>query len=335
MKVLLTGGAGYIGSHTAVEMLNAGYDIVIADNFDNSSPKVVDRIEKITGKRPALYELDVADRAAVDAMFAAEDFDAVVHFAGLKAVGESCAIPVRYYRNNIDTTLTLLEAMQKHGVDNFVFSSSATVYGIPEEVPLREGMPTSCTNPYGWTKYMNEQILTDAASADKNLSVVLLRYFNPIGAHQSGLIGENPNGIPNNLMPYITQVAVGKLERLGVFGNDYPTPDGTGVRDYIHVVDLARGHLKAIEYAAEHKGSEIFNLGTGTGYSVLDIVKAFIRVNNVDIPYDIKPRRPGDIAECYADPTKAKEGLGWTAEYGIDEMCRDSWNWQKNNPKGY
>lgn len=335
MKVLLTGGAGYIGSHTAVEMLNAGYDIVIADNFDNSSPKVIDRIEKITGKRPALYELDVADGAAVDAMFAAEDFDAVVHFAGLKAVGESCAIPVRYYRNNIDTTLTLLEAMQKYGVDNFVFSSSATVYGIPEEVPLREGMPTSCTNPYGWTKYMNEQILTDAAAADKNLSVVLLRYFNPIGAHQSGLIGENPNGIPNNLMPYITQVAVGKLERLGVFGNDYPTPDGTGVRDYIHVVDLARGHLKAIEYAAEHKGTEIFNLGTGTGYSVLDIVKAFIRVNNVDIPYDIKPRRPGDIAECYADPTKAKEGLGWTAEYGIDEMCRDSWNWQKNNPKGY
>ncbi len=335
MKVLLTGGAGYIGSHTAVEMLNAGYDVVIADNFDNSSPKVVDRIEKITGKRPALYELDVADGAAVDAMFAAEDFDAVVHFAGLKAVGESCAIPVRYYRNNIDTTLTLLEAMQKYGVDNFVFSSSATVYGIPEEVPLREGMPTSCTNPYGWTKYMNEQILTDAAAADKNLSVVLLRYFNPIGAHQSGLIGENPNGIPNNLMPYITQVAVGKLERLGVFGNDYPTPDGTGVRDYIHVVDLARGHLKAIEYAAEHKGTEIFNLGTGTGYSVLDIVNAFIRVNNVDIPYDIKPRRPGDIAECYADPTKAKEGLGWTAEYGIDEMCRDSWNWQKNNPKGY
>ena len=335
MKVLLTGGAGYIGSHTAVEMLNAGYDVVIADNFDNSSPKVIDRIEKITGKRPALYELNVADGAAVDAMFAAEDFDAVVHFAGLKAVGESCAIPVRYYRNNIDTTLTLLEAMQKYGVDNFVFSSSATVYGIPEEVPLREGMPTSCTNPYGWTKYMNEQILTDAASADKNLSVVLLRYFNPIGAHQSGLIGENPNGIPNNLMPYITQVAVGKLERLGVFGNDYPTPDGTGVRDYIHVVDLARGHLKAIEYAAEHKGTEIFNLGTGTGYSVLDIVNAFIRVNNVDIPYDIKPRRPGDIAECYADPTKAKEGLGWTAEYGIDEMCRDSWNWQKNNPKGY
>ena len=335
MKVLLTGGAGYIGSHTAVEMINTGYEIVIADNFDNSSPKVIDRIEKITGTRPALYELDVADKAAVDAMFAKENFDAVVHFAGLKAVGESCAIPVRYYRNNIDTTLTLLEAMQQYGVHNFVFSSSATVYGVPEEVPLREGMPTSCTNPYGWTKYMNEQILTDAAAADKELSVVLLRYFNPIGAHPSGMIGENPNGIPNNLMPYITQVAVGKLERLGVFGDDYPTHDGTGVRDYIHVVDLAQGHVKAIAYAAQHKGTEIFNLGTGTGYSVLDIVNAFMRVNEIDIPYDIKPRRPGDIAECYADPAKAKEGLGWTAEFGIDEMCRDSWNWQKNNPKGY
>ncbi len=335
MKVLLTGGAGYIGSHTAVEMIEAGYEVVIADNFDNSSPKVLDRIETITGVRPALYELDVADNAAVDAMFAKENFDAVVHFAGLKAVGESCAIPVRYYRNNIDTTLTLLEVMKEHGVHNIVFSSSATVYGIPEEVPLREGMPTSCTNPYGWTKYMNEQILTDAATADKELSVVLLRYCNPIGAHQSGLIGENPNGIPNNLMPYITQVAVGKLERLGVFGNDYPTPDGTGVRDYIHVVDLAQGHVKAIKYAAEHKGTEIFNLGTGTGYSVLDIVNAFMRVNDIEIPYDIKPRRPGDIAECYADPAKAKEGLGWTAKYGIDEMCRDSWNWQKNNPQGY
>ena len=335
MKVLLTGGAGYIGSHTAVEMIEAGYEVVIADNFDNSSPKVLDRIEKITGTRPVLYELDVADKAAVDAMFAKESFDAVVHFAGLKAVGESCVIPVRYYRNNIDTTLTLLEAMKEYGVHNFVFSSSATVYGIPKEVPLREGMPTSCTNPYGWTKYMNEQILTDAAVADKELSVVLLRYFNPIGAHQSGMIGENPNGIPNNLMPYITQVAVGKLERLGVFGNDYPTHDGTGVRDYIHVVDLAQGHVKAIEYAAAHKGTEIFNLGTGTGYSVLDIVNAFMRVNEIEIPYDIKPRRPGDIAECYADPAKAKEGLGWTAQYGIDEMCRDSWNWQKNNPKGY
>ena len=335
MKVLLTGGAGYIGSHTAVEMIEAGYEVVIADNFDNSSPKVLDRIETITGARPKLYQLDVADNAAVDAMFAKENFDAVVHFAGLKAVGESCAIPVRYYRNNIDTTLTLLEVMKDRGVHNFVFSSSATVYGIPEEVPLKEGMPTSCTNPYGWTKYMNEQILTDAAAADPELSVVLLRYFNPIGAHQSGLIGENPNGIPNNLMPYITQVAVGKLERLGVFGNDYPTHDGTGVRDYIHVVDLAQGHVKAIEYAAAHKGTEIFNLGTGVGYSVLDIVNAFMRVNDIEIPYDIKPRRPGDIAECYADPAKAKVKLGWTAKYGIDEMCRDSWNWKKKNPQGY
>ena len=335
MKVLLTGGAGYIGSHTAVEMIEAGHEVVIADNFDNSSPKVIDRIETITGVRPALYTLDVADNAAVDAMFAKESFDAVVHFAGLKAVGESCSIPVRYYRNNIDTTLTLLEVMKQHGVHNFVFSSSATVYGIPEEVPLREGMPTFCTNPYGWTKYMNEQILTDAAAADPELSVVLLRYFNPIGAHKSGLIGENPNGIPNSLMPYITQVAVGKLPRLGVFGNDYPTPDGTGVRDYIHVVDLAQGHVKAIDYAAAHQGTEIFNLGTGNGYSVLDIVNTFSRVNDIEIPYDIKPRRPGDIAECYADASKAAQELGWTAQYDLEDMCRDSWNWQKNNPKGY
>jgi len=335
MKVLLTGGAGYIGSHTAVEMLEAGYDVVIADNFDNSSPKVIDRIETITGRRPALYTLDVADRGAVADMFAREDFDAVVHFAGLKAVGESCEIPVRYYRNNIDTTLTLLEVMKEYGVHSFVFSSSATVYGIPEEVPLKEGMPTFCTNPYGWTKYMNEQILTDAAAADEELSVVLLRYFNPIGAHSSGLIGENPNGIPNNLMPYITQVAVGKLPRLGVFGDDYPTHDGTGVRDYIHVVDLALGHLKALEYAADHKGTEIFNLGTGNGYSVLDIVRTFSSVNDIEIPYDIKPRRAGDVAECYADASKAREQLGWVAKYGLEEMCRDSWNWQKNNPTGY
>ena len=335
MKVLLTGGAGYIGSHTAVEMINAGYEVIIADNFDNSSPKVIDRIEKITGVRPVLYRLDVADNATVDEMFSKEDIGAVVHFAGLKAVGESCAIPVRYYRNNIDTTLTLLEVMKKHGVNNFVFSSSATVYGIPKEVPLREGMPTFCTNPYGWTKYMNEQILTDASAADSELSVVLLRYFNPIGAHKSGLIGENPNGIPNNLMPYITQVAVGKLPRLGVFGDDYPTHDGTGVRDYIHVVDLAKGHVKAIEYAAGHKGAEIFNLGTGNGYSVLDIVNTFSRVNGIEIPYDIKPRRPGDVAECYADASKAAAELGWTAEYDLEDMCRDSWNWQKNNPQGY
>lgn len=335
MKVLLTGGAGYIGSHTCVELLNAGYDAVIADNFDNSSEKVIDRIETITGKRPKLYRLDVADRDAVDKMFREENFDAVIHFAGLKAVGESVQIPVRYYRNNIDTTLTLLEVMKERGVHNIVFSSSATVYGIPKTVPLVEGMPTSCTNPYGWTKYMNEQILTDASVADPALSVVLLRYFNPIGAHASGLIGENPNGIPNNLMPYITQVAVGKLSRLGVFGNDYPTPDGTGVRDYIHVVDLAKGHLKALEYADRHKGTEIFNLGTGIGYSVLDIVNTFSRVNGMEIPYDIKARRPGDIAECYADPKKANEVLGWKAEFGLEEMCRDSWNWQKNNPQGY
>ena len=335
MKVLLTGGAGYIGSHTAVEMIAAGHEVVIADNFDNSSPKVIDRIETITGTRPVLYELDVADNAAVDAMFGKENFDAVVHFAGLKAVGESCAIPVRYYRNNIDTTLTLLEVMKKHGVHNIVFSSSATVYGIPKEVPLIEGMPTFCTNPYGWTKYMNEQILTDAATADPELSVVLLRYFNPIGAHKSGLIGENPNGIPNNLMPYITQVAVGKLPRLGVFGNDYPTPDGTGVRDYIHVVDLAEGHVKAIDYAAQHKGTEIFNLGTGNGYSVLQIVRAFEAASGRKVPYVIKPRRPGDIAECWADPALAAKELHWKAERGIEQMCADLWRWQSQNPYGY
>ena len=335
MKVLLTGGAGYIGSHTAVEMIEAGYEVVIADNFDNSSPKVIDRIETITGTRPVLYELDVADRSAVDAMFQRERFDAVVHFAGLKAVGESCAIPVRYYRNNIDTTLTLLEVMKKRGVHNIVFSSSATVYGIPKEVPLREGRPTSCTNPYGWTKYMNEQILTDAATADPELSVVLLRYFNPIGAHKTGLIGENPNGIPNNLMPYITQVAVGKLERLGVFGNDYPTHDGTGVRDYIHVVDLAVGHLKALEYADAHTGAIAINLGTGTGYSVLDVIHAYEDANDVKIPYEIVDRRPGDVAENYADPSLAKELLGWVAKRDLVNMCKTGYHWQSMNPNGY
>ena len=335
MKVLLTGGAGYIGSHTCVELINAGHTPVIADNFDNSCPEAVNRIEEITGVKVPVYELDVADFDAVDKMFCENDFDAVIHFAGLKAVGESCAIPIRYYRNNIDTTLTLLEVMKKHGVNNFVFSSSATVYGVPETVPLVEGMPTGCTNPYGWTKLMNEQILTDASSADENLSVVLLRYFNPIGAHESGCIGEDPNGIPNNLMPYITQVAAGKLERLGVFGDDYPTPDGTGVRDYIHVVDLAKAHVKAIDYATAHKGTEIFNIGTGKGYSVLDIVKAFMRVNNLDIPYDIKPRRAGDIAECYSNPEKANNVLGWKAEKTLDDMCRDSWNWQSHNKNGY
>jgi UDP-glucose 4-epimerase len=335
MKVLLTGGAGYIGSHTCVELLNAGHTPVIADNYDNSCPEAVKRVEEITGKSVPVYEIDVCDREAVDKMFSENDFDAVIHFAGLKAVGESCEIPLRYYRNNLDSTIVLLEAMEKYNVANFVFSSSATVYGVPEKVPLVEGMSTGCTNPYGWTKLMNEQILTDASTANKNLSVVLLRYFNPIGAHESGRIGEDPNGIPNNLMPYITQVAAGKLKELGVFGNDYPTHDGTGVRDYIHVVDLAKAHVKALDYAGEHKGTEIFNIGTGTGYSVLDIVNTFMRVNNLTIPYKIKPRRSGDIAECYANAEKAEKVLGWKAEKNLDDMCRDSWNWQSHNKNGY
>ncbi len=335
MNVLLTGGAGYIGTHTCVELINAGHTAIIADNFVNSSPKAVERVEEITGVKIPLYNVDVCDNDAVDKLFSENKIDAVIHFAGLKAVGESCSIPLTYYRNNIDSTLTLLEVMKKYGVKNFVFSSSATVYGVPETVPLVETMPTSCTNPYGWTKLMNEQILTDATMADPELSVVLLRYFNPIGAHESGRIGENPNGIPNNLMPYITQVAAGRLKCLGVFGNDYPTHDGTGVRDYIHVVDLAKGHVKAIDYANDHKGTEIFNLGTGTGYSVLDIVNSFMKANNLEIPYEIKDRRPGDIAECYANPEKARDILGWQAEKTLEDMCRDSWNWQSNNVNGY
>lgn len=336
MKVLLTGGAGYIGSHTCVELLNNGYDVVIADNFDNSSEKVLGRIEQITGKNVEFFNIDVADKVALRELFSKCDIDAVIHFAGYKAVGESVEKPLMYYRNNIDTTLTLLEVMSEFGVKKIVFSSSATVYGIPKVVPLKEGMPTSCTNPYGWTKLFNEQILTDATVADKDLSVVLLRYFNPIGAHESGLIGESPNGIPNNLMPYITQVAVGKRERLGVFGDDYDTHDGTGVRDYIHVVDLANGHIKALEYINKgNKGTEIFNLGTGTGYSVLDIVKAFSKVNDIEIPYAILDRRPGDVAIVTADPQKANELLDWKTERGLEQMCRDSWNWQKNNPNGY
>ncbi len=336
MQVLLTGGAGYIGSHTCVELLNSGYDVVIADNFDNSSEKVLSRIKEITGKDVTVFKIDVADKDALRDLFSRCDIDSVIHFAGFKAVGESVEKPVMYYRNNLDTTLTLLEVMAEFNVKKIVFSSSATVYGVPKVVPLKEGMPTSCTNPYGWTKLFNEQILTDATVADKELSVVLLRYFNPIGAHESGLIGESPNGIPNNLMPYITQVAVGKRERLGVFGNDYDTHDGTGVRDYIHVVDLANGHLKALEYINNgHKGTEVFNLGTGTGYSVLDIVKAFSKVNNLEIPYAIMDRRPGDVAIVTADPKKANEQLNWSAKLGLDEMCRDSWNWQSNNPNGY
>ena len=335
MNILLAGGAGYIGSHTCIELISAGHTVVIADNLCNSKKEAVKRVEKIVGQEIPFYEINVCDHDSLRKVFSENKIDAVIHFAGLKAVGESCEKPLMYYRNNLDSTLTLLEVMKEFGCHNFVFSSSATVYGIPETVPLVETMPTSCTNPYGWTKLMTEQILQDVTKTDPELSVVLLRYFNPIGAHESGTIGENPNGIPNNLMPYITQVAVGKLKELGVFGNDYPTPDGTGVRDYIHVVDLAKGHVKAIDYADAHKGTEIFNLGTGVGYSVLDIVKTFSKVNNVEIPYQIKPRRAGDIAECYADPTQAKEVLGWTAEKTLEDMCRDSWNWQKKNPKGY
>lgn len=331
MKILLTGGAGYIGSHTAVELAKAGHEVIIGDNYSNSKPEVISKIEKIIGKEIETYEIDFADRESTFKLFEEHDFDAVIHFAGLKAVGESCIMPIEYYRNNIDSTLNIAEAMKKYNVNNLVFSSSATVYGIPKKLPLKEGMPTSCTNPYGWTKLMNEQILTDISRANPSFSVVLLRYFNPIGAHESGLIGEDPNGIPNNLMPYITKVAKGVLPELNVFGDDYPTKDGTGVRDYIHVVDLARGHVDAIEYAEKHRGVEIFNLGTGVGYSVLDIVNAFKKVNNVDVPYKITERRDGDIAECYADPGKAKEVLGWTAEKNLEDMCRDSWNFAKNN----
>ncbi|MDO4562587.1 MAG: UDP-glucose 4-epimerase GalE [Clostridia bacterium] len=334
MNILLTGGAGYIGSHTCIEVLASGHDVVIADNFSNAKPEALNRIREISGRNFKFYEADVADAAAMDKVFSENKIDAVIHFAGYKAVGESVEKPVMYYRNNIDSTLTLLEVMKKHGVNMFVFSSSATVYGVPKTVPLVEDMPTGCTNPYGWTKLMIEQILTDAAKADDKLSVVLLRYFNPIGAHESGRIGEDPNGIPNNLMPYITQVAIGKLPELGVFGNDYPTADGTGVRDYIHVVDLAKGHVAAIDYAAKNSGVEIFNLGTGVGYSVLDIVHAFETANNLKIPYSIKPRRAGDIAKCYANPKKAEQLLHWKAEKSLEDMCRDSWRWQSSNPKG-
>lgn len=336
MKVLLSGGAGYIGSHTAIELRSAGHDVVIVDNFSNSKPEVLRRLEKITGAPFAFHCADVCDKAAMDKIFAGEKPEAIIHFAGYKAVGESIEKPLEYYRNNLDSTLTLLELMRKYGVHNIVFSSSATVYGTPDSVPINESAAVGrCTNPYGWTKYMIEIILKDACKADPSLSAVLLRYFNPIGAHESGLIGEDPQGIPNNLMPYITQVASGRLEKLHIFGNDYDTPDGTGVRDYIHVVDLARGHVCAIKYAAENKGADVINLGTGKGYSVLEMVKTFSEVSGVNIPYEINARRPGDIAECYADPTKAKEKLGWVAEKNLRDMCRDSWRWQKNNPHGY
>ncbi len=336
MKILVTGGAGFIGSHTCVELLNAGYDVVVVDNLCNSSEKSLQRVEKITGKKVTFYKADILDKEALDKIFDAEKIEAVIHFAGLKAVGESVQKPLEYYQNNISGTLILTDVMRNHGVKNIIFSSSATVYGNPQFIPITEECPKgTCTNPYGWTKSMLEQILTDIQYADKEWNVILLRYFNPIGAHKSGLMGENPNGIPNNLMPYITQVAVGKLKELGVFGNDYDTPDGTGVRDYIHVVDLAIGHVKALKKIEEKAGLCVYNLGTGVGYSVLDIVKNFEEATGVKIPYKIKERRAGDIATCYADATKAKEELGWVAERGIKEMCEDSWRWQSNNPNGY
>ena len=336
MSILVTGGAGFIGSHTCVELLNAGYEVVVADNLYNASEKAIERVKEITGKELTFYKADIRDKEAMNRIFDKEDIESVIHFAGLKAVGESVAKPLEYYENNIGGTIALCDVMRDHGVKNIIFSSSATVYGDPAFIPITEECPKGqCTNPYGWTKSMLEQILTDIQKADPEWNVVLLRYFNPIGAHQSGTIGENPNGIPNNLMPYITQVAVGKLKELGVFGNDYDTPDGTGVRDYIHVVDLAKGHVKALKKIEEKAGLKVYNLGTGNGYSVLDIVKNFEEATGVKIPYVIKPRRAGDIATCYASAEKAEKELGWTAEYGIKEMCADSWRWQSQNPNGY
>ena len=336
MAILVTGGAGYIGSHTVVEIQNAGYDVVVVDNLSNSSEKSLDRVSKITGKPVTFYKADILDREALEAIFAKEDITACIHFAGLKAVGESVAKPWEYYENNIAGTLTLVDVMRKHNCKNIIFSSSATIYGDPAIIPITEECPKGiCTNPYGWTKSMLEQVLSDMQKADPEWNVIILRYFNPIGAHKSGTIGENPNGIPNNLMPYITQVAVGKRPELGVFGNDYDTHDGTGVRDYIHVVDLAIGHVKAYEKILTNPGLGIYNLGTGTGYSVLDVVKNFEAATGVKIPYAIKDRRPGDIAACYADASKAKAELGWEAQYGIKEMCEDSWRWQSQNPNGY
>jgi UDP-glucose 4-epimerase len=331
MTVLVTGGTGYIGAHTCVELLSAGYEVVVADNFVNSKPEVIGRIKEITGKDFKFYETDVTDKQSLDKIFSENKIDAVIHFAGLKAVGESVEKPLEYYRNNLTSTLSLCEAMREHDCFNLVFSSSATVYSAENEVPYVEGMSTSCTNPYGWTKLMTEQILSDAAKADERLSVMLLRYFNPIGAHESGLIGEDPQGIPNNLLPYIGRVAAGRLEKLGVFGNDYPTPDGTGVRDYVHVVDLAKGHLAAIDYCVKHKGAERINLGTGKGTSVLEILHAFERACGKAIPYEIKPRRKGDIATCYANCDKARELLGFSARYTIDEMCESSWKFMCEN----
>lgn len=336
MSILVAGGAGYIGSHTCVELLEAGYDVIVVDNLYNASPEALKRVEEITGKKVTFYEADILDREALNKIFDAHKIEAVIHFAGYKAVGESVRKPIEYYYNNMTGTLVLCDVMRNHGVKNIVFSSSATVYGDPAQIPITENCPKGQpTNPYGWTKSMLEQVLTDIHTSDPEWNVILLRYFNPIGAHKSGRIGEDPKGIPNNLLPYIAQVAVGKREQLGVFGNDYDTPDGTGVRDYIHVVDLAAGHVKAIEKLQDHPGVEVYNLGTGNGYSVLQVVAAFEKACGHAIPYEIKPRREGDIATCYCDPEKAKKELGWTAKYGIDEMCEDSWRWQSTNPDGY
>ncbi len=336
MKILVTGGAGYIGSHTCVELLNEGLDVVIMDNLYNSSRKAVDRIMEITGRQVTFYETDMMDREGVRSVFENEKIDAVIHFAGLKAVGESVVKPIEYYTNNISGTLILCDEMRRHGVKNIIFSSSATVYGDPAQIPITEDCPKGvCTNPYGWTKSMLEQILTDIHTADSEWNVVLLRYFNPIGAHKSGLIGEDPKGIPNNLLPYIAQVAIGKRPQVNVFGNDYDTPDGTGVRDYIHVVDLARGHVKALKKLAPGSGVNIYNLGTGNGYSVLDMIHAFSKACGHELKYEIQARRPGDIAVCYAKCDKAKAELGWEAEYGVEEMCADTWKWQSMNPNGY
>ncbi len=336
MNLLLTGGAGYIGSHTIIELDKAGHSVVVVDNLVNSNPESLRRVTKIIGKDIPFYEVDVRDKDALSKVFDENKLDAVIHFAGLKAVGESVSKPLEYYHNNMTGTFILLDVMRQHGCKNIVFSSSATVYGDPAIIPITEECPKGlCTNPYGQTKSMLEEVLMDVQDADSEWNVVLLRYFNPIGAHQSGMIGEDPNGIPNNLMPYITQTAVGLREELGVFGNDYDTPDGTGVRDYIHVCDLAAGHVAALKAIVNKCGLAIYNLGTGHGYSVLDVVNAFMKVNGVNVPYTIKPRRPGDIATCYCNPAKAKAELGWEAQYGIEEMCRDSWKWQKNNPNGY
>ena len=336
MSVLVTGGAGYIGSHTCVELLEQGRDVVVVDNLSNSCRESLKRVEEITGKTLTFYEVDLLNKEAVREIFQKENIDSCIHFAGLKAVGESVEKPLEYYHNNLVSTINLLEVMREFGVKKFIFSSSATVYGVPETVPIREDFPRSATNPYGRTKLMIEDILMDFQKAEPDWKIVLLRYFNPIGAHESGRIGENPRGIPNNLMPYITQVATGRRKELGVFGNDYDTPDGTGVRDYIHVVDLAKGHVVTLNKIENSEGGVyIYNLGTGNGYSVLDVVKAFEKASGVTIPYQIKPRRPGDIATCYADPSKARDELGWTAEKNLNDMCADSWRWQKNNPNGY